>query len=94
MRNICCRAQLGVDRYALTTTTSTRGRFRFDALPTGRYTVESDCVRRAALYAGELTVEGAMTVIWEIAPPPAAVIAPEMAQPQPRTPQLCRHRRA
>ncbi len=74
---------VGVDRYVLTATSSTRGRFRFDALPAGRYTVEvtAPAAPRVTL---AITIEGAMNVAWEIAPPPAAAIAPEMAAAAPR----------
>lgn len=74
---------VGVDRYALTTTTSTRGRFRFDALPAGRYTVEVSAPA-APRFTLAITIEGAMHVAWEIAPPPAVAIAPEMAAAAPR----------
>lgn len=74
---------LGADRYALATTTSARGRFRLGALSTGRYTVEVTApgVPRFTL---DLTVAGEMAVAWEIAPSPAAAMAPELPAAAPR----------
>jgi len=73
---------VGVDRYALTTTTSARGRFRFAPLPAGRYTVEvtAPAAPRVTL---TITIEGEMNVAWEIAPP-AVASAPEIAAAAPR----------
>lgn len=77
---------VGVDRYALTTTTAPRGRFRFGEIPAGQYSVEVTApgVPRFTL---DLFVEGEMRVAWEIAPPapaPLTELTPEIAAaPQP-----------
>ncbi|HHW87999.1 MAG TPA: hypothetical protein GX400_17560 [Chloroflexi bacterium] len=77
---------VGADRYALTTTTSARGRFRFGELPAGRYTVEVTAPGRPQ-FTLAITIEGEMRVAWEIAPPaPSTALAPDIAAAAPRPP--------